>query len=1268
MLRHSKIVNLCPHLPNVLLYLPLRLFLLSVVAFTPLQAQPVVDALHQDWRGVYYSEESGLPSENVIDLIETSTGILWAVTDKGIAWYDGYRWSSPISQDSIPNLQPTGTSSNLSGGILAVINGSLFSGNEHGFEQVAVSYGGQPIRILKAIPLNPENLLLMNTEQLYLYRSGTVSLFDLPNDPLLKDALHLGRIDLLRTKNGRIWLNAPTGLYMWEGNTWRKKFPHRISELVEKDETGSLFVSTNPEHLGIWTWDSREAPVQEIKNNVTSFDVSSDGTTLAILAHEEVWTKTNQTWKQLTNAPEYLSLARFIRFQQNGDLWVGVPGGLYRHRLSSNRWKRHTEAGTYVNELLRTRNGNLWVASNEGVTLLKKNTAQQLSFPDQEPLKHITGLAEDHDGGIWISSTNTLEGVYRWQNNTWSHIELEPGPADVNVGKIKNDLSGNLWFLGLSLVENGNVISRESGAYQYIDGKLKKWSKENGLLSGRVFAFAESPAGTYWFGTERGLSRWQNGNWSHWHTKELSSNSSVLSIAVSPSGQIWFSHWENGIAYIDDQDKIHRISTRAGLVDNRIRNLQFGRDGVLWVSTHNGISLVKGDIHSAIGHSEGLTHSDVWVVLPEEDQVLIGTNGGGLYALDPFEYKQPPPLVYIKDLVINNQHVHVEWGAYSWQGSQKQQDILTRYRIDEEPWTPWTRTRHADPLEVPSGSHTFTVQAVNSLGQLNQLGASTRFTIQHPYYRKPLFLFFLATWIVATLGVGLIYWKKHKKYVDAIKYQALLLGEVHDSVVSTDMNFIIKTWNKGAERIYGYSSKEAIGQHAKLIYTSEQLRYLKKKVLNEFENNDAGDYLVRNKHKSGQEIYVRLRLKKIHDHANNPIGFISCSNDVTARRKEELARKKSERQLQEAQRIARMGSWEWNVKDNSMIWSQEVNRILGEPGHLSTRTLDDFLKPIPRGYRKFVYQRLHWALHDQKPFKIEHGILRSDSSERIVLLQGEVMRHESGEAQKVVGSIQDITEQKKTERKLIEARDAAEEMNRLKNSFLENMSHEFRTPLNAILGFANLLTEELPRDKIELVKPIIAGGERLLQTLNSVLDLSMLEAGAFRMNITRLDVCPIISTKAAEFQERAQKKGLDLRVFLPSEPVEADVDQVCLERILNNLISNAIKFTDTGYVEITMYEENDNMVISIQDTGSGISPTFLPHLFKAFKQESDGKARIHEGNGLGLTITKELIELMGGNITINSIKNEGALFTITLPRFASSPGVDSQVKVPTPTE
>ncbi len=242
----------------------------------------------------------------------------------------------------------------------------------------------------------------------------------------------------------------------------------------------------------------------------------------------------------------------------------------------------------------------------------------------------------------------------------------------------------------------------------------------------------------------------------------------------------------------------------------------------------------------------------------------------------------------------------------------------------------------------------------------------------------------------------------------------------------------------------------------------------------------------------------------------------------------------------------------------------------------------------------------------------------------------------------------DITENKQFEQELVDAKDKAEEMVQLKNAFLANMSHEIRTPLTGILGYAQILTEEVDEEQQELVETITYSGHRLMNTLNSVLDLAQLEAQSIAMVPERLDIAYEV-TDAIQILKPLKEEAVTLSIVKPDEPVFADLDPHAFQRILTNLIGTALKFTKKGQVTAVIEKNDTDAVLSIRDTGIGISKTFLPHIFDEFKQESTGMARSHEGNGLGLSITKQLIELMDGTISVDSIKNLGTVFTLTFP-------------------
>ena len=249
-------------------------------------------------------------------------------------------------------------------------------------------------------------------------------------------------------------------------------------------------------------------------------------------------------------------------------------------------------------------------------------------------------------------------------------------------------------------------------------------------------------------------------------------------------------------------------------------------------------------------------------------------------------------------------------------------------------------------------------------------------------------------------------------------------------------------------------------------------------------------------------------------------------------------------------------------------------------------------------------------------------------------------------AQNAASVLQRITR----EDELREARDEAEEMNRLKSAFLANMSHEIRTPLTSILGFAEMLSEMgLQEPAGEFTDRIQRSSHRLLETLTSVLDVSQLEAGAMKLTPRAFILQEVVEDAVHGFARTAADKEIALEVVVPDDPVEAYQDRAALQRVVTNLVSNAVKFTLEGGVTVRLQMADEGCQITVKDTGVGISADFLPQLFDAFVQESKGDGRSFEGTGLGMAITRDLVGLMGGEITVESEKNVGTTFVVTLP-------------------
>lgn len=255
--------------------------------------------------------------------------------------------------------------------------------------------------------------------------------------------------------------------------------------------------------------------------------------------------------------------------------------------------------------------------------------------------------------------------------------------------------------------------------------------------------------------------------------------------------------------------------------------------------------------------------------------------------------------------------------------------------------------------------------------------------------------------------------------------------------------------------------------------------------------------------------------------------------------------------------------------------------------------------------------------------------------------------------------VRDVTDRATFDAEILKSRDRAEEMSRLKSVFLTNMSHEIRTPLTTILGFAEILADEVDEDSREFVQLIQQGGERLLDTLMSILDLARLESSSFDIVDEEFDVAEKISEICRLMEPLAEEKNLSLKFAGQGAPIEAVMDMSAVERIVSNLLSNGIKFTKEGGVKVSLEADDDHVLIHVADTGIGIGEEFMPFLFEDFKQESEGLSRMHEGSGLGLSITKRLVQLMKGNIMAESEKGRGTVFTVALPRNGEAGVIES---------
>jgi PAS domain S-box-containing protein len=256
-----------------------------------------------------------------------------------------------------------------------------------------------------------------------------------------------------------------------------------------------------------------------------------------------------------------------------------------------------------------------------------------------------------------------------------------------------------------------------------------------------------------------------------------------------------------------------------------------------------------------------------------------------------------------------------------------------------------------------------------------------------------------------------------------------------------------------------------------------------------------------------------------------------------------------------------------------------------------------------------------------------------------------------GDEEILLAIVRDNTERKKLELDLILAKDKAEEMDRLKTTFLSNMSHELNTPMSGIIGFSELLLSEMDnKNHREMAKIIHNSSKRLNETLNSILDLSKIESQKLDLKISSIELITMIKECKYVFSDSVNKKGLKFNISFDQEKVFIKSDQNIVHKILCSIIDNSVKYTNEGSITINISETDKNAIIKVTDTGIGIPQENLNHIFEPFRQGSEGLNRKYEGMGLGLTITKKYVEILGGKLKIESELGSGTVIEIALPK------------------
>jgi len=499
--------------------------------------------------------------------------------------------------------------------------------------------------------------------------------------------------------------------------------------------------------------------------------------------------------------------------------------------------------------------------------------------------------------------------------------------------------------------------------------------------------------------------------------------------------------------------------------------------------------------------------------------------------------------------------------------------------------------------------------------------------------------------------------RKSEARFKAVAYTA------NDAIITVDSKAIIVDWNKSAELIFGYSNDEIIGKSLTILMDDKYYSHHSKGFNPDEYSNVIGKTIeVSGIRKNGLVFPIDLSLSRWE--TSEGAFYTGIIRDISDRVsvQSELANSKNF-----LERIINTLSDPVFVKDREHKFVLLNDKFCEFMGHKREDLIGKSDADFFPNDQVDVFTKKDNDVFESGIDNVNEELFTNSRGElHTIVTKKSVYLNDNGEKY-IVGIIRDITDRKNMEEALINAKEKAEASDKLKTSFLNNISHEIRTPLNGILGFGELVSQQgiTHENKQKFLVHLQKSTKRLMNTVTDYMDISLIVSGCMQVNFEKVNLSELITKVSSNFFEVSKSKGLHLIKSIPSdcESLVITSDFELLEKALYQLLNNAVKFTPKGGVTINFGKFSDYINIDVCDTGIGISKESQQLIFEYFRQESEGIGRIYEGNGLGLSIAKGIIELLGGKISVESKKNFGSAFTISLPLLKQTEVVETVNKL-----